>query len=151
MGLLWATVRFISGPPDTDMDSFQIFVLVLFGVMLMAVTASYAWYNIQFVQHQGRYFFWGLLPISAVVALGWREVFQPLQGVITGMLALVLTAGIAVTGSAVGTLDKWSLLSTGLVTLMLLLQPLLASTSRYIWVVAGMLRALTQRPQSALC
>lgn len=149
LGLLWATVRFISGPPDTDMDSFQIFVLVLFGVMLMAVTASYAWYNIQFVQHQGRYFFWGLLPISAVVALGWREVFQPLQGVITGMLALVLTAGIAVTGSAVGTLDKWSLLSTGLVTLMLLLQPLLlASTSRYMmgWLPAS-LRAWLQRPR----
>jgi len=149
LGLLWATVRFISGPPDTDMDSFQIFVLVLFGVMLMAVTASYAWYNVQFVQHQGRYFFWGLLPISAVVALGWREVFQPLQGVITGMLALVLTAGIAVTGSAAGTLDKWSLLSTGLVTLMLLLQPLLlASTSRYMmgWLPAS-LRGWLQRPR----
>jgi hypothetical protein len=149
LGLLWATVRFISGPPDTDMDSFQIFVLVLFGVMLLAVTASYAWYNVQFVQHQGRYFFWGLLPISAIVALGWREVLQPLQGVITGMLALVLTAGIAVTGSAAGTLDKWSLLSTGLITLMLLLQPLLlASTSRYMmgWLPAS-LRGWLQRPR----
>lgn len=149
LGLLWATVRFISGPPDTDMDSFQIFVLVLFGVMLLAVTASYAWYNVQFVQHQGRYFFWGLLPISAIVALGWREVFQPLQGVITGMLALVLTAGIAVTGSAAGTLDKWSLLSTALITLLLLLQPLLlAGTSRYMmgWLPAS-LRGWLQRPR----
>lgn len=132
LGLLWATVRFISGPPDTDMDSFQIFVLVLFAIMLLAVTAAYAWYNTQFMQHQGRYFFWGLLPIGAFVALGWREVLQPLQGVITGMLALVLAAGIAMTGYVTGIIDKWTLLSTGLMTLFLLFQPaLLAGTSRY--------------------
>ncbi len=61
------------------MDSFQIFVLVLFGVMLMAVTASYAWYNVQFVQHQEALFLLGAAADRAVVALGWR-LFQPLAG-----------------------------------------------------------------------
>ncbi len=132
LGLLWAMVRFISGPPDTDMDAFQMFVLAVFGVMLLAVTASFAWYNAQFVQHQGRYFFWGLLPISTLVALGWREVMQPLQGVITGVLALVLTAGIALASYATGILDKWALLAAALIALTLVAQPLLlAGTHRY--------------------
>lgn len=37
LGLLWAVVRFISGVPDTDMNDFQIAVLVLLGVMMLAV------------------------------------------------------------------------------------------------------------------
>ena len=39
-GLLWSVVRLISGPPDTDMDVFQIMVLFLFVVILLAVVAS---------------------------------------------------------------------------------------------------------------
>ena len=34
---------------------------------------SYLWYNISFVQHQGRYLFRALVPIGLIVALGWRE------------------------------------------------------------------------------
>ena len=125
LGVLWATVRFISGGPDTDMDAFQLSVLILFGLMLLAVTAGYVGYNFKFVQHQGRYFFWGLLPISTVVALGWREVLQPLQGAITGFLALVLTVATAVSGSVTGEMNKWTVLSVGLIAFILLCQPLL--------------------------
>ncbi|RIK38892.1 MAG: hypothetical protein DCC57_20560 [Chloroflexi bacterium] len=125
LGVLWATVRFISGGPDTDMDVFQLAVLILFGIILLAVTVSYAWYNMKFVQHQGRYFFWGLLPISTVIALGWREVFQPLQGAITGFLALVMAGALVLTGMLAGAVDKWTLLSISVIALILLCQPLL--------------------------
>ncbi len=124
-GILWAVVRLISGPPDTEMDLFQVAVLILLGVMLTAVGVSYIGYNFKFVQHQGRYLFWGLLPISTIVALGWREVLHPLQGWITGLLAAVLAASLAVTGLVNGTLDKWTVLIIGLISLLLLLQPLL--------------------------
>jgi hypothetical protein len=127
LGLLWSTVRFISGGTDTDMDLFQIWVLLLFGSMLLAVTLSYLWYNTKFVQHQGRYFFWGLLPISTIVALGWREVLQPMQGIITGFLAVVMAASIAATNYVTGDMEKWTLLSVALIALLLLLQPLLLS------------------------
>ncbi len=126
-GLLWAVVRLISGPPDTDMDLFQVAVLVLLGIILLAVVTSYVGYNFKFVQHQGRYLFWGLLPISTVVALGWREVLHPLQGWITGLLAAVLTASLAITGIVNNTLEKWTILIIGLIALFLLLQPLLLS------------------------
>ncbi|MCB0157786.1 MAG: glycosyltransferase family 39 protein [Caldilineaceae bacterium] len=127
LGVLWAVVRMISGPPDTDMDLFQTSVLMLFGLLLLGVTASYLWYNLKFVQHQGRYFFWGMLPISVVVALGWREVLYPFQGLITGLLAGVLALAIAMAGVINHTMDKWTVLTVGLTSLFLLLQPILLS------------------------
>jgi hypothetical protein len=100
-------------------------VLILFGLMLVTVTLGYIAYNLKFVQHQGRYFFWGLLPISTVVALGWREVLQPLQGAITGFMATVLAAATALSGTVTGGMNRWTVLSIGLVAIVLFCQPLL--------------------------
>lgn len=142
LGVLWSIVRFISGGPDTDMDAFQLAVLILFGLMLLVVTTGYIGYNFKFVQHQGRYFFWGLLPISTVVALGWREVLQPLQGAITGFLALVLTVATIVSGSVTGDINKWTILTIGVIAFVLLCQPLLLGG-----VAQGTLRWLPNRVQ----
>ena len=113
------------------MDLLQLWVLGLFGVMIAAVGLAYVWYNVEFLQHQGRYFFWGLLPIGTVVALGWREVMQPLQGLITAALALVVAIGVTVAGYVTGAPDKWTVLTVGCIAMALLLQPLLlAGTSQ---------------------
>ena len=125
LGLLWATVRLIAGGLDADLDDFQLWMLGLCGLLCLAVTASYVWYNLKFVQHQGRYFFWGLLPISIFVALAWREVMQPVQGAITGFLFGVLTVALIINRYFDGSLNKWTLLMLGLFTLILLAQPLL--------------------------
>lgn len=133
LGLLWTLIRLISGKPDTDIDDYQRWVLFFFGLMVVAVAAGYIGYNAKFVQHQGRYFFWGLLPISTFVALGWREVMRPLQGLITGFLALVLAGALVVAGMVTGGLNKWTLLTIGLTALLLLSQPLLfIGTEGYI-------------------
>lgn len=150
LGLLWATVRFISGGADTDMNVFQLTVLLLFGVILLAVFTGYVGYNLKFMQHQGRYFFWGLLPISTIIALGWREVLQPLQGAITGLLAAVLALAIALVGTVNGDLNKWTLLSVTVIALVLLCQPLLlgdqADTLRWL---PGKLKRFLARPLPA--
>ncbi|MCB0064366.1 MAG: hypothetical protein KDE19_19715 [Caldilineaceae bacterium] len=125
LGLLWSLIRVISGPPDSQLNSYQRWVLLFFALMVATVTASYIWYNLKFVQHQGRYFFWGLLPISTFVALGWREVMRPLQGVITGILAAILGLSLAFTGYISGGMNKWTVFAIGLIALLLLLQPLL--------------------------
>lgn len=147
LGLLWACVRLISGAPDTDMDRFQVTVLAVFGVLLLTVAAGYVWYNMKFVQHQGRYFFWGMLAISTVVALGWREVLHPLQGTITGMLALALAASMAVSAYMGDEINNWTLLTVLLFALFLILQPLLliGTGMRHPWRRLNRLAPALQR------
>jgi 4-amino-4-deoxy-L-arabinose transferase-like glycosyltransferase len=125
LGLLWALVRLIAGGPDMDMDDFQLWVLGLFAVLVVTVTASYVVYNLKFVQHQGRYFFWGLLPISTFVGLAWREVLRPLQGLITGILTGTLALTFFIAGSFGGGLKEWTVLTCGLFAIFLVCQPLL--------------------------
>lgn len=125
LGLLWALVRFICGRPEADMDRYQFWVLGFFAVMILAVLAGFVGYNLKFVQHQGRYLFWGLLPISAFVALAWRELMQPLQGKLTGMMAVVLAAALIIADLRVDMMDRWTMLVIGFFGLMLMLQPLL--------------------------
>jgi hypothetical protein len=144
LGLLWATVRLISGGPDTDMDAYQLAVLILLSVMLLAVLAGYLAYNTKFVQHQGRYFFWGLLPIGTVVALGWREVMQPLQGIITGVLTAVLAVATLASGYFTGNLDKWTVLTMTLFALVLLCQPLLLGGTTLHRLPPALRRRMTQ-------
>jgi hypothetical protein len=46
--LLWALVRFIPPPArDTYTDRYQFWVLGLFGAILLAVLASFLWYNLE--------------------------------------------------------------------------------------------------------
>lgn len=151
LGLLWATVRLISGPPDTDMNRYQTHVQILFALLIGMVFLAYLLYNAKFVQHQGRYFFWGLLPISAMFAMGWREVLHPIQGVITGFLGAVLAVSLGVTGYMSGNVDKWPDLLLFLISLLLLLQPLLLADldERTIKRLPSSLRRLFRRPPVA--
>ncbi|MFO7635562.1 MAG: hypothetical protein R6W76_23650, partial [Caldilinea sp.] len=114
LGLLWALVRFICGRPEADMDRYQFWVLGLFGVMALVVLAAFVWYNLKFVQHQGRYLFWGLLPISTFVALAWRELMQPLQGKLTGLMVVVLAIALAIADMRIDIMDRWTILLIGL-------------------------------------
>jgi hypothetical protein len=66
------------------------------------------------------------------VALGWREVLQPLQGAITGFLAAVTAAAMMLMGTLIGATSKWTLLSMALIAVLLWSQPLLlGGTGRY--------------------
>jgi len=68
--------------------------------------ASYGWYNTQFVQHQGRYLFPALVPLSLAVVLGWREVLRRERA---WLMAGLLLGGAAVLKLA-GLLPNWPLL-----------------------------------------
>jgi 4-amino-4-deoxy-L-arabinose transferase-like glycosyltransferase len=81
-------------------------LLVLSGLFTLA---SYVWYNATFVQHQGRYLFPALVPISLAVALGWRKVLG-------GEHALLLAAGLLAAGVLLrltGLLSNWPFFMLG--------------------------------------
>lgn len=48
--------------------------LGMLAVSLILTLSTYVWYNLTFVQHQGRYLFPALVPIALFAALGIREV-----------------------------------------------------------------------------
>lgn len=123
LGSLWALVRLITGGPEMDMDDYQLWVLACFAFLLLVVLASYIWYNLKFVQHQGRYLFWGSLPLSTYVALGWREVLRPVQGWTTAVLAGVLALSFVIIGYGTGNMQEWTILLTTAWALFLLVQP----------------------------
>jgi hypothetical protein len=68
--------------------------------------AGYLWYNTQFLQHQARYLFPALVPISVAVALGWREALRRERAL---LMVVLLVGGIAILAVA-GALSLWPLL-----------------------------------------
>jgi len=46
--------------------------LTLFAALALGGLLGFAWYNLQFVQHQGRYLYPGLAPIATGLSLGWH-------------------------------------------------------------------------------
>lgn len=77
----------------------------LLAISVLLTFLTYAWYNTQFVQHQGRYLFTALIPIALAFAAGWETATAPRMG-------RVVAGGLAVVGAA---LVAWGVLShTGL-------------------------------------
>ena len=55
----------------------QVDGLVLLAVSTLLTLASYLWYNLTFVQHQGRYLFPALIPLALGAALGLEWLLSP--------------------------------------------------------------------------
>jgi 4-amino-4-deoxy-L-arabinose transferase-like glycosyltransferase len=124
IGVAWAAARVARG--RVALSRFQLWGLAVLALLLLAVVASYGWYNLQYVQHQGRYLFPALLPISMLVAVGWREVLRPPVSAVAGLLAAATGMGLAVMGLLGGDLDKWAILFCGLAAIAFLLHAWLA-------------------------
>lgn len=72
--------------------------LILLAGLVLLTAASYFWYNLTFVQHQGRYLFPALIPIGLGVTVGLRRVLQPDGARLATVLLLGLLAGLVVLG-----------------------------------------------------
>jgi 4-amino-4-deoxy-L-arabinose transferase-like glycosyltransferase len=71
---------------------FQWRALGVLGLWFLSTAFLYLWYNVQFVQHQGRYFFPALPAIALAAALGFTETLRPTRA---RLIALLSTLGIA--------------------------------------------------------
>jgi 4-amino-4-deoxy-L-arabinose transferase-like glycosyltransferase len=86
-------------------------VFALLGISALLTLLTYIYYNITFLQHQGRYLFTALIPIAVFLALGWRWVFVPRPGRIAAIVLAVWSVLLAAWGVLTGHgLPKWPIL-----------------------------------------
>jgi 4-amino-4-deoxy-L-arabinose transferase-like glycosyltransferase len=71
LGFILFLVRIARSP--RLLTPFQWWALGLMLLVFLLITAAHVFYNLKFVQHQGRYLFPALVPIGLALALGLRE------------------------------------------------------------------------------
>lgn len=74
---------------------------------------SYLWYNLKFVQHQGRYLFPALIPLGLAFALGLREILARGNAKTAALLFLACTLVLAAKGLISGDFNKLSVFLLG--------------------------------------
>jgi hypothetical protein len=88
--------------------------LVLMALTIGLMFLGYIWYNLEFVQFQGRYLFPALIPLGIFLSAGLYIAFLPRWAwLLAEGLALAL-GWLAVTSLWRGEIDKWALLLAGL-------------------------------------
>lgn len=103
-------------------------------LLWLATFAAYGWYNLGFIQHQGRYLFPALPAWSLLFAMGWWAALERRASLTAGGILLAgAAAHVAVAPLVGGTADKWTLLLFGLAGLGMLFYGLLTGrVSRFI-------------------
>ena len=87
--------------------------LVLLAISALLTLLTYAWYNTQFVQHQGRSLFTALIPIALAFALGWEAALWLRAGRILAAVLIGFTVVLAAWGVLSHTgLPKWPMMIT---------------------------------------
>jgi 4-amino-4-deoxy-L-arabinose transferase-like glycosyltransferase len=115
-GLLgfWRGVASGRPEPQYQLSTGQRRAMGLLGLTVLLVTFGYLWYNLTFVQFQGRYLFPALIPLGFFFTLGLREILSP-RWVwwLSGGLAAAW-GWLILTGLVGNDLDKWAVLLVGL-------------------------------------
>ena len=107
-------------------------VRLLLALWLGLAVAGYLYYNVSFVQFQGRYLFPGLIPIALLAVTGWREVlarqhWRLAVGVVAGMTALALVGGAP---------GRWALAIGGaMIAALVVRRGLPAAWDAWLWVL----------------
>jgi hypothetical protein len=112
---------------------------VLLGIAILLTCLVYAWYNTQFLQHQGRYLFTALIPIAIFFCLGWEGALRPGAGRILAAALAVFGFGLAAWGILTGNgLPKWPLaLTTAFAAGLLILDLALRNAERSLTSTGG--------------
>jgi 4-amino-4-deoxy-L-arabinose transferase-like glycosyltransferase len=84
--------------------------LWLLAATVLLTLLVYAGYNLEFVQHQGRYLFTALIPLAIFFTLGWDEAVQPRSSLLLALGLVLLGFGLLAWGITIGPgLPKWPL------------------------------------------
>jgi hypothetical protein len=107
-------------------DQYRVMALLAAASALTVLT--YLGYNLKFVQHQGRYLFSALIPLSLAAAFGLQEMLRPRPARVLAALLLLASMVLLFRGILAGDVFLWGLL------LLLTASALLAGAG---WVVPG--------------
>lgn len=123
----------------------------LLAVSALLTLLAYVYYNVTFLQHQGRYLFTALIPIAIFLAAGWERALAPRTATVVAGVLLAGAAALAAWGMwlapppAAG-IPKWPLLLTAVAAVGLVVAGRLAGNWRR-WAYAGVYALL---PAAAL-
>jgi 4-amino-4-deoxy-L-arabinose transferase-like glycosyltransferase len=103
----------------------QRYALRLLAISALLTLLTYAGYNMQFVQHQGRYLFTALIPVAIAFGLGWHEALMSARNArLVASLLVLAAAAVAIWGSVVAhALPKWPVALALAGALLLALRP----------------------------
>ena len=105
-------------------------------LLWLGTFAAYGWYNLGFIQHQGRYLFPALPAWSLLFAVGWWAVLERRVSIAAGGVLLAGAAAHVVVPLLLGGMvNKWTLLLYGAGAVGLLLHGLLSA--RTVRLVTG--------------
>ncbi len=107
-GLAWRLWRWRAGRPR--LTPFQRRGLMLLAAQFLLALAAYLWYNIDFVQHQGRYFFPALAAIAVAFALGLEGMWTSEGAHWAAVAALIAAGWVLVAGLLAGDVNGLALL-----------------------------------------
>lgn len=100
--------------PQYNLSAGQRRALGLLALTIILTILGYLWYNLTFVQFQGRYLFPALIPLGLFCSLGLAEAVSPRWAWrLAGGLGIAL-AWLVVSALLTGNGDKWALLLVGL-------------------------------------
>ena len=97
----------------TNLSPQKRMALGLLALSALLTLLSYLWYNLKFVQHQGRYLFPALVPLGLAFALGLREVLARDNAKAMVFLFLAGVLLLAAKGLVAGDFNKLSVLLLG--------------------------------------
>lgn len=106
LGLVLFVIRNVR---QRTLSSSQRMVLGLLALSALFTLLSHLWYNLKFVQHQGRYLFPALIPIGLAFALGLQEVLTRDNAKIAALLFLAGILILAGKGLVTGDFNKLSI------------------------------------------
>jgi 4-amino-4-deoxy-L-arabinose transferase-like glycosyltransferase len=91
LGLILFVAKTVARPGS--LSPHQRWSLALLALSALLTFGSYGWYNLTFVQHQGRYLFPAIVPLGLFFALGVRELIaEEHEGLLFALLFLGLLA-----------------------------------------------------------
>ncbi len=129
----WGALLSLAEAVGTTLSARQRDALLLLGGEAALTVALYLGYNVEFVQHQGRYLFPALPVLMTVLAVGLRRLSEPRVARATVSLLLLLSVALAAWGAWRGHLPLWTLGELGAAMLFLLVIAAGGKRWRPVW------------------